>query len=101
MTVAALPLIIQGGMGIAVSNWKLAGAVAAAGQLGVISGTALDSVFVRRLQDGDPGGAIRRAPATSPIPEVAAEILRKYFPPHARGPDEPYVSLPMSKQAVS
>ena len=101
MTVAALPLIIQGGMGIAVSNWKLASAVAAAGQLGVISGTALDSVFVRRLQDGDPGGAIRRALANFPKPEVAAEILRKYFKPQGRAPDEPYASLPMYKQAVS
>jgi len=101
MSAASLPLIIQGGMGIAVSNWKLASAVAAAGQLGVISGTALDSVFVRRLQDGDPSGAIRRALASFPKPEVAAEILRKYFKPEGRAPHEPYVSLPMYRQAVS
>jgi len=100
MTAAALPMIIQGGMGIAVSNWKLAGAVAAAGQLGVVSGTALDSVFVRRLQDGDPTGAMRRALASFPKPEVAAEILRRYFKPHGRAPDEPYAMLPMYKQAV-
>jgi nitronate monooxygenase len=101
MSAASLPLIIQGGMGIAVSNWKLARAVAAAGQLGVISGTALDSVFVRRLQDGDPSGAIRRALASFPKPEVAAEILRKYFKPEGRAPHEPYTSLPMYRQAVS
>ncbi|MHB8840115.1 MAG: nitronate monooxygenase, partial [Gemmatimonadaceae bacterium] len=101
MTAAVLPMVIQGGMGIAVSNWKLARAVAAMGQLGVISGTALDSVFVRRLQDGDPSGAIRRALASFPKPEVAAEILRRYFKPEGRKPDEPYTSLPMYKQAVS
>ncbi len=101
MTSVALPLIIQGGMGIAVSNWKLARAVAVAGQLGVVSGTALDSVFVRRLQDGDPTGCIRRALASFPKPEVAAEILKKYFKPEGRAPNEPYLSLPMYKQAVS
>ena len=31
----ALPQIIQGGMGVAVSNWRLANAVSRAGQLGV------------------------------------------------------------------
>ena len=49
-----LPPVIQGGMGVAVSSWPLARAVAAAGQLGVVSGTALDAVLARRLQDGDP-----------------------------------------------
>lgn len=101
MAATALPLIIQGGMGIAVSNWKLARTVAAAGQLGVVSGTALDSVFVRRLQDGDPTGAVRRALASFPKPDVAAELLRKYFKPEGRKEGEPYVSLPMYRQAVS
>ena len=45
------PWLIQGGMGIAVSGWPLARAVSKAGQLGVVSGTAIDNVFVRRLQD--------------------------------------------------
>ena len=48
---AGHPLVIQGGMGAAVSNWALARAVAASGQLGVVSGTALDTIFVRRLPD--------------------------------------------------
>ena len=98
MSAGALPLIIQGGMGIAVSNWKLARAVSLAGQLGVVSGTALDSVFVRRLQDGDPCGSIRRALASFPKPEISAEILKKYFKPEGRGPDEPYVALPRSEE---
>ena len=54
------PVIIQGGMGVGVSSWQLAHAVARTGQLGVVSGTALDAVVARRLQDGDPGGHVRR-----------------------------------------
>ena len=65
------PRIIQGGMGVAVSSWRLARAVSLRGQLGVVSGTAIDSVFVRRLQDGDPGGHVRRAMAAFPMPGVA------------------------------
>ena len=55
------PRIIQGGMGAGISDWRLARAVAAAGQLGVVSGTALDSILARRLQMGDPEGHLRRA----------------------------------------
>ena len=49
------PVIIQGGMGIGVSGWRLARAVSQLGQLGVVSGTAIDTVMIRRLQDGDEG----------------------------------------------
>jgi len=101
MSALALPLIIQGGMGVAVSNWRLAHAVSSAGQLGVISGTALDTVLVRRLQDGDVGGAVRRALEHLPMPGVAADLLRRYFRPEGRAPGEPYRVLPMYKQAVS
>lgn len=48
----SLPKIIQGGMGIRISSWQLAREVARKGGLGVISGTAMDVVFVRTLQDG-------------------------------------------------
>ena len=58
---STVPVIIQGGMGVGVSNWRLANAVSSRGQLGVVSGTALDVVLARRLQDGDPGGHMRRA----------------------------------------
>jgi NAD(P)H-dependent flavin oxidoreductase YrpB (nitropropane dioxygenase family) len=49
-----LPKIIQGGMSVAISNWRLAQTVSRLGQLGVIGGTALDMVMARRLEDGDP-----------------------------------------------
>jgi nitronate monooxygenase len=96
-----LPRVIQGGMGVAVSNWRLANAVARAGQLGVVSGTVLDTVVVRRLQDGDPGGHMRRAIAAFPIPGVGEEVLKRYFKPAGRAPGEPYKNLPMYKQTVS
>ncbi len=73
-----LPRLIQGGMGAGVSGWVLARAVSSLGQLGVVSGTALDSILVRRLQMGDVGGHMRRAIAAFPFPAVGEQVLRKY-----------------------
>lgn len=95
------PLIIQGGMGIGVSDWMLARAVSLRGHLGVVSGTALDSLFVRRLQDGDIGGNLRRVMADFPIPEVTADVLKRYFLPDGRPAGVPYKPVPMYKQVVS
>ncbi len=78
------PMIIQGGMGAAVSNWILARAVSQAGQLGVVSGTALGPVLARRLQLGDPGGHMRRALAHFPFADRAARILEAYFLPEGK-----------------
>jgi nitronate monooxygenase len=96
-----LPLIIQGGMGVGVSNWVLAKAVSMRGQLGVVSGTCVDSILVRRLQDGDIGGHVRRAMAHFPIPHVAEAVLSKFFIADGRPPRTPYKALPMYKQTVS
>jgi nitronate monooxygenase len=96
-----LPMIIQGGMGIAVSNWTLARAVALRGHMGVVSGTCIDSVLVRRLQDGDIGGHIRRAMDAFPLPDVSAEVLAKYFLPDGRPEGTPYKLLAMWRQTVS
>jgi nitronate monooxygenase len=103
MTAATIshPLIIQGGMGVGVSNWLLARAVSLQGQLGVVSGTCVDSLLVRRLQDGDIGGHIRRAIEHFPWPEVGAEVLRKYFRPEGLAPGEAYREIPMYRQVVS
>ncbi len=73
------PIIIQGGMGAGVSSWQLAQAVSMTGQLGVVSGTALDQILARRLQDGDPGGHMRRALAHFPFPQMAARVWQAYF----------------------
>jgi nitronate monooxygenase len=51
------------------------------GQLGVVSGTALDSLFVRRLGDGDPGGHMRRGLDAFPFPEMAQRIWEEYYIP--------------------
>ena len=74
-----LPPIIQGGMGIGVSGWRLARAVSQLGQLGVVSGTALDLLLTRQLQLGDAGGHLRRALDAFPYPEMAKRILGRYF----------------------
>ncbi len=76
---ATAPLIIQGGMGVAISDWRLARAVSVAGQLGVVSGTALDQVLTRRLQMGDPGGHMRRALDAFPVPHLAEQVWDTYY----------------------
>jgi len=75
----AYPQIIQGGMGIAVSSWKLAAAVSKRGQLGVVSGTGLDLVMSHRLQLGDLDGQMRLAIQAFPMPEMAERVLKRYF----------------------
>lgn len=90
-----MPKIIQGGMGIAVSGWQLANAVAREGQLGVVSGTGVAIVMVGRLNDGDPGGHVRRALAHFPDQEVAQGILDTYYIEGGKGPDKPYKRLTM------
>ncbi|MFO7545139.1 MAG: nitronate monooxygenase [Trueperaceae bacterium] len=87
--------VIQGGMGVAVSNWRLARAVSAMGQLGVVSAIGIDTVLVRRLQDGDPGGIVRRAMAAFPFPDVVKAAVKRYFLPDGRPPGAPYRRAPM------
>ena len=89
------PVIIQGGMGIAVSDWKLAKTVSQTGQLGVVSGTAINSVMVRRLQDGDLEGDTRRALKAFPSQEIANKILETYFIEGGKPKDKPYKRAPM------
>ena len=92
------PKIIQGGMGVGVSNWRLANAVSRLGQLGVVSGTALDSLFVRRLVDGDEGGYMRRGLEAFPFPEMARRIWQEYFVPGGKPSDVPYPAIPMHQR---
>jgi nitronate monooxygenase len=90
-----LPRIIQGGMGVGVSSWRLARAVSAQGQLGVVSGTALDQMLVRRLQDGDPEGHVREALRHFPAREIADRIVATYHVPGGKAPADAYATLPM------
>ena len=90
-----LPTIIQGGMGVGVSGWPLAKAVASCGYMGVVSGAILDVVMVRRLQDGDPGGHTRQALAHFPVQDIAQRIAEKYFISGGKDSKEAYRSTPM------
>ena len=85
-------MIIQGGMGVGVSSWQLARAVSQAGHLGVVSGTALDNVLARRLQDGDQDGNIRRALRHFPNQEMAQRTLDRFLKIDGRGQAEPYTA---------
>ncbi len=89
-----LPEVIQGGMGVGVSGWRLASAVAAAGELGVVSGTALEVQLARRLQLGDGGGHLRRSLARFPDPAVAGRALARYFVPGGLAPGKPFANPP-------
>jgi nitronate monooxygenase len=95
------PKIIQGGMGVGVSNWRLANAVSRLGQLGVVSGTALDQLFVRRLADGDLGGHMRRGLEAFPFPEMAKRIWQDYFVSGGKPSGAPYPTLPMHQRKDS
>ena len=92
------PKIIQGGMGVGVSNWRLANAVSRLGQLGVVSGTALDQLFVRRLADGDDGGNMKRGLEAFPFPEMARRIWQEYFVPGGKPAEAPYPNVPVHQR---
>ncbi len=85
-----LPKIIQGGMGVAVSNWRLAKTVSMEGALGVVSGSGIALIMIARLMNGDPDGHVRRALAHFPFQAPVREILDEYFVPEPADPPAPY-----------
>lgn len=87
-------MVIQGGMGAGVSNWRLAQAVSRLGQLGVVSGTALDEILARRLQDGDIGGHLRRALDAFPFRAMAERIWSTYYIPGGKAAGTSYRKMP-------
>ncbi len=93
--------LIQGGMGVYVSNWRLAQAVATERPgvtAGTVSGTALDVVYVRLLQLGDPGGHARRALAAFDNVYscgIGQKITDRYFIAGGKAPDARFKSAPM------
>ncbi len=89
------PVLIQGGMGVGVSNWRLAKAVSEEGQLGVVSGTLLDTVFARRLQDGDTGGHMQRACLAFPRQDLVERIWQRYYIAGGKQASESYINVPM------
>jgi NAD(P)H-dependent flavin oxidoreductase YrpB (nitropropane dioxygenase family) len=90
-----IPHVIQGGMGIRISKWSLAREVSLMGELGVVSGTAIDTILVRELQDGDKDGSIRRALSTFPDQDMANRIIDTYYVEGGKDATKPYKSIPM------
>jgi NAD(P)H-dependent flavin oxidoreductase YrpB (nitropropane dioxygenase family) len=92
--------LIQGGMGVYVSNWRLAKAVAMEKPgltAGTVSGTGLDVIYVRLLQLGDPGGHIRRAlKAFDKLfgTTIGEKIYDRYFIPGGKPPSARYKNTP-------
>ena len=95
------PVLIQGGMGAGVSDWRLANAVSRTGQLGVVSSVALDTIVARRLMDGDPGGNMRRGLALFPFPAMAKRILDKYYIADGKPAGSSYRIVPMMSRVNS
>lgn len=88
--------LIQGGMGVYVSNWRLAKAVAQevpGVTAGTVSGTGLDMVHTRLLQLGDPGGHTRRAFAALDARfgiDIGQRVAERYFIAGGKEPFQPY-----------
>ena len=90
----ALPWLIQGGMGIAISGWQLAQTVSRAGQLGVVSGTAINGVFVRRLQDDGIDETLGSILSRFPDQRLVDDVVEHYGT-RRRDTDAPYRNVPM------
>ncbi|HNW45591.1 MAG TPA: hypothetical protein PKI19_13910 [Elusimicrobiales bacterium] len=96
------PAIISGGMGIWISCWVLARIVALLGGMGIVSGTALDIVYARILQQGDPGGHVRRAFAELGrlVPALKSRLdalLQTYYVENGKPAGAPYKATPQCK----
>eukprot|EP00285_Hemiselmis_virescens_P003758 CAMPEP_0173415062 /NCGR_PEP_ID=MMETSP1356-20130122/84659_1 /TAXON_ID=77927 ORGANISM="Hemiselmis virescens, Strain PCC157" /NCGR_SAMPLE_ID=MMETSP1356 /ASSEMBLY_ACC=CAM_ASM_000847 /LENGTH=621 /DNA_ID=CAMNT_0014377285 /DNA_START=156 /DNA_END=2021 /DNA_ORIENTATION=+ len=85
-----IPKIIQGGMGVQVSSWTLAREVNRAGELGVISGTAMETVIIRWLQEGDPGGIYKRALDRFPDQGMVKRVWDRYYIEGGKDEKKPY-----------
>jgi NAD(P)H-dependent flavin oxidoreductase YrpB (nitropropane dioxygenase family) len=93
--------IIQGGMGVGVSNWTLAKSVARHGQLGVVSGTGIASVVARRMQTGDSEGNLRRAVDAFPFHNIARRVWDRYYVAGGAAAQAPFKSTPMPMAVFS
>jgi nitronate monooxygenase len=82
-------------MGVAISNWRLAKAVAETGHLGVVSGTGVAMVMICRLMDGDKSGDVRRALQHFPFPESAQRVIEDYYVEGGVSASTPYKRPPM------
>jgi NAD(P)H-dependent flavin oxidoreductase YrpB (nitropropane dioxygenase family) len=96
LTASSPPNIIQGGMGVGVSSWRLARRVAQRGEIGVVSGTAMDTVVARELQEGDPHDR-RSALAAYPDTAAAEHLVDRFYRPDGLPKGEAYDLLNMHR----
>lgn len=89
--------IIQGGMGVYISGWRLAREVSLEGQLGTVSGVALERIVPRILQTGDPGGHIRRALLNPdfPFPSIAQKFIKTFYVEGGIKKGTPFKAVPV------
>lgn len=83
-------------MGVGVSSWRLARRVAELGELGVVSGTGIDTVVVRELQQGDPHDRLRVLQAY-PDPEIVARLRERFYVEGGLDEGRPYRLLPIHR----
>lgn len=94
------PRLVQGGMGVAVSTWELAKAVALEGKrlnegvLGVVSGTGLSPIMAFRIRQRDPD-TIRVLNRFNP--DVAQALISEYTGT-LRMPAKPQVLVPQKEE---
>src|SRR5690554_6709722 len=88
--------IIQGGMGIGVSSWRLARAVALNGEIAVDCATSIDTVVVRELKVRDRSHR-RRVLAEYPDQEIVRHLVNQYYVEGGRRPDAAYRLLPLHR----
>ena len=97
--------LIQGGMGVYVSNWRLAKSVARQRPgitAGTVSGTGLDVVYVRLLQLGDPGGHIRKALSAFDAlfgVSIGQKMISRYFIEGGKAPVDRFMNAPQASPA--
>ena len=87
--------IIQGGMGIHISSWKLAKTVSQKGQLGVVSGTAIDTIVARMLHLGDKDGCVRHALEHFPLTQMAQRVKDRFFNNDPKSESLPFKGIGM------
>ncbi len=88
--------LIQAGMGVGVSNWEMASICARiTGNIGTISGVAAEFIVTRTLQDGDPGGHMRRALNAFPYRHIAKWVRHDFFVKDGIPPDQDYKAHPV------
>lgn len=92
--------MIQGGMGVYISNWKLARAASMSklGSIaGTLSGTAMDYIYTRKLQLGDPGSHVHDAFTALDKMfgcEIGKKTYDKYYIKNGKQPSERFKNPP-------